>query len=64
MAKDKAGMTPAPRKTTPKKPATTKKVAGKAAPERQLGLTPGVFFMRKRGGAERLERSRNKAMDL
>ncbi len=39
MAKDKAGMTPAPRKTTPKKPATTKKVAGKAAPARQLGLT-------------------------
>lgn len=39
MAKDKAGMTPAPRKTTPKKPATTKKVAGKAAPTRQLGLT-------------------------
>ena len=32
MAKDKAGMTPAPRKTTQKKPATTKKVAGKAAP--------------------------------
>lgn len=39
MAKDKAGMTPAPRKTTPKKPATAKKVAGKAAPARQLGLT-------------------------
>ena len=39
MAKDKAGMTPAPRKTTTKKPATTKKVAGKAAPARQLGLT-------------------------
>ena len=39
MAKDKAGMTPAPRKTTPKKPATTKKVAGKAVPARQLGLT-------------------------
>ena len=34
MAKDKAGMTPAPRKTTPKKPATTKKVAGKAVPAR------------------------------
>ena len=34
MAKDKAGMTPAPRKTTPKKPATAKKVAGKAAPAR------------------------------
>ena len=32
MAKDKAGMTPAPRKTATKKPATTaKKVAGKAA---------------------------------
>ena len=39
MAKDKAGMTPAPRKTTTKKPAATKKVAGKAAPVRQLGLT-------------------------
>ena len=39
MAKDKAGMTPAPRKTAPKKPATAKKVAGKAAPARQLGLT-------------------------
>ena len=39
MDKDKAGMTPAPRKTTPKKPANTKKVAGKAAPVRQLGLT-------------------------
>ena len=39
MAKDKAGMTPAPRKTATKKPATTKKVAGKAAPARQLGLT-------------------------
>ena len=39
MAKDKAGMTPAPRKTAPKKPATTKKVAGKAAPARQLSLT-------------------------
>ena len=39
MAKDKAGMTPAPRKTTPKKPATAKKVAGKAAPARQLSLT-------------------------
>ena len=40
MAKDKAGMTPAPRKTTTKKPATTaKKVAGKAVPARQLGLT-------------------------
>ena len=35
MAKDKAGMTPAPRKTTPKKPATAKKVAGKAAPARR-----------------------------
>ena len=35
MAKDKAGMTPAPRKTTPKKPATAKKVAGKAAPARK-----------------------------
>lgn len=35
MAKDKAGMTPAPRKTTPKKPATAKKVAGKAAPARE-----------------------------
>ena len=35
MAKDKAGMTPAPRKTTPKKPATAKKVAGKAAPVRR-----------------------------
>ena len=34
MAKDKAGMTPAPRKTTTKKPATAKKVAGKAAPAR------------------------------
>lgn len=32
MAKDKAGMKPAPRKNTPKKPATAKKVAGKAAP--------------------------------
>lgn len=33
MAKDKAGMTPAPRKNTPKKPATpAKKVEGKAAP--------------------------------
>ena len=32
MAKDKAGMTPAPRKNTAKKPATAKKVAGKAAP--------------------------------
>ena len=39
MAKDKAGMTPAPRKTTTKKPAATKKVAGKAVPARQLGLT-------------------------
>ena len=52
MAKDKAGMTPAPRKTTPKKPATAKRAAGKAAPARkretekdseedapQLGLT-------------------------
>ena len=39
MAKDKAGMTPAPRKTTTKKPATAKKVAGKAVPARQLGLT-------------------------
>ena len=39
MAKDKAGMTPAPRKTTPKKPATAKKVAGKAAPARQRVLT-------------------------
>ena len=35
MAKDKAGMTPAPRKTAPKKPATAKKVAGKAAPARR-----------------------------
>ena len=34
MAKDKAGMTPAPRKNTTKKPATAKKVAGKAAPAR------------------------------
>ena len=34
MAKDKAGMTPAPRKTTTQKPAATKKVAGKAAPAR------------------------------
>ncbi len=40
MAKDKAGMKPAPRKNTTKKPATpAKKVAGKAAPARQLGLT-------------------------
>ena len=40
MAKDKAGMTPAPRKTTPKKPATPeKKVAGKVAPAPKLGLT-------------------------
>lgn len=31
MAKDKAGMTPAPRKNTTKKPATAKKVAGKTA---------------------------------
>lgn len=37
MAKDKAGMTPVPRKTTPKKPATPpeKKVAGKAANARR-----------------------------
>lgn len=36
MAKDKAGMTPAPRKNTPKKPATpAKKVAGKPAPARK-----------------------------
>lgn len=36
MAKDKAGMTPAPRKNTTKKPATpAKKVAGKAAPARE-----------------------------
>lgn len=39
MAKDKAGMTPAPRKTTTKKPAATKKVAGKVAPAPKLGLT-------------------------
>ena len=36
MAKDKAGMKPAPRKNTTKKPATpAKKVAGKAAPARE-----------------------------
>lgn len=41
MAKDKAGMTPAPRKTTPKKPATPeKKVAGKAAPARKRANSP------------------------
>ena len=37
MAKDKAGMTPAPRKTATKKPATTaKKVASKAAPAKKV----------------------------
>ena len=36
MPKDPAGMKPAPRKTSPKKPATpAKKVAGKAAPSRK-----------------------------
>lgn len=40
MAKDKAGMKPAPRKNTTKKPATpAKKVAGKVAPAPKLGLT-------------------------
>ena len=43
MAKDKAGMTPAPRKTTPKKPATTKKVAGKAAPARRKVGAPSMY---------------------
>lgn len=36
MAKDKAGMTPAPRKTTSKKPATAKKVAGIGALEARM----------------------------
>lgn len=41
MAKDKAGMTPAPRKSTTKKPATpAKKVAGKAAPARKRTNSP------------------------
>ena len=44
MAKDKAGMTPAPRKTTTKKPATTaKKVAGKAAPARRKVGAPSMY---------------------
>ena len=43
MAKDKAGMTPAPRKTTTKKPATAKKVAGKAAPARRKVGAPSMY---------------------
>ena len=43
MAKDKAGMTPAPRKTTPKKPATAKKVAGKAVPARRKVGAPSMY---------------------
>lgn len=43
MAKDKAGMTPAPRKTTTKKPAATKKVAGKAAPARRKVGAPSMY---------------------
>ena len=43
MAKDKAGMTPAPRKNTPKKPATAKKVAGKAAPARRKVGAPSMY---------------------
>ena len=43
MAKDKAGMTPAPRKTTTKKPATAKKVVGKAAPARRKVGAPSMY---------------------
>lgn len=44
MAKDKAGMTPAPRKNTTKKPATpAKKVAGKAAPARRKVGAPSMY---------------------
>lgn len=49
MAKDKAGMTPAPRKTTPKKPATAKKVAGKAANAPKLSI-PRTAKERKKVG--------------
>lgn len=43
MAKDKAGMTPAPRKNTTKKPATAKKVAGKAAPACRKVGAPSMY---------------------
>lgn len=50
MAKDKAGMTPAPRKNTTKKPAThAKKVAGKAAPSQKRKTAPAVSAKKKAG---------------
>lgn len=43
MATSPKGMTPAPRKTAPKKPATAKKVAGKAAPARRKVGAPSMY---------------------
>ena len=69
MAKDKAGMTPAPRKTTPKKPATAKKVAGKAVPTRKRASTkpakePAQTPAKKRAAVKKVSAEDNPQLGL